>query len=221
MGLDIILVSPRHLFRMPYSLHEKTSLVSVVLNKNEIKGFQPKDADYLMVKVKNFMPNSKEGEANELLLQALDWYEANRHSSEIKKKSFDYKMIKIENISENMFPPTIKKILRGLSDGRKRALFILINLFRSVGMNKNEIEKRIYEWNEKNKVPLKEGYVKSQISWSHRNKIVLPPNFDKDYYSGIGILPTQEEMRYKNPVNYILRKNSQFNKTTRNFKKKI
>ena len=222
MGLDIILVSPRHLFRMPYSLHEKTSLVSVVLNKDEIQGFQPKDADYLKVKVKNFMPNPKEGEASELLLQALDWHEENKSSSsETEKKSFDYKPVKFENLSEKMFPPSIKKILRGLSDGKKRALFILLNLFRSVGMGRDELEKRIYEWDKKNRVPLKKGYIQSQISWSYRNKIVPPPNFDKDYYSGIGIIPTAEEMRYKNPINYILRKNSQFNKATRNFKKKI
>lgn len=222
MGLDIILVSSRHLFRMPYSLHEKTSLVSVVLDKNEIQDFQPKDADPLKIKVKNFMPNVKEGEARELLLQALDWYGENNLSSiGAEKKSFDYKPIKFENLSEKMFPPSIRKILQGILDGKKRALFILLNLFRSVGMERDEIEKRIYEWNKKNKVPLKEGYIKSQLSWSYRNKVVLPPNFDKDYYRGIGIIPTDEEMRYKNPVNYISKKNFQFNKATRNFKKKI
>ncbi|MCJ2514069.1 MAG: hypothetical protein LN408_06505, partial [Candidatus Thermoplasmatota archaeon] len=31
MGLDIILVSPRHLFRTPYSLHEKTALASIII----------------------------------------------------------------------------------------------------------------------------------------------------------------------------------------------
>ena len=32
---DLVLISPRHLFRMPYSLHEKTALASVVINKNK------------------------------------------------------------------------------------------------------------------------------------------------------------------------------------------
>jgi len=36
LGLDVVLVSPRHLFRTPYSLHEKTSLASVVLDKHEL-----------------------------------------------------------------------------------------------------------------------------------------------------------------------------------------
>ncbi len=73
-------------------------------------------------------------------------------------------------------------------------------------MDKEELEKRLYSWNEKNKVPLKEGYIKSQISWSYRNKIVPPPNFDKDYYRGIGVIPSEEELRFKNPVSYIVKK---------------
>ena len=78
-------------------------------------------------------------------------------------------------------------------------------------MGKDDIEKRIYEWNEKNKVSLKTGYIKSQLSWSYRNKIVPPPNYDKDYYKGIGIIPTEEELRYKNPISYIAKKSRQKN----------
>ena len=74
-------------------------------------------------------------------------------------------------------------------------------------MDKEEFEKRIYSWNSKNKISLKEGYIKSQISWSYRNKIMAPPNFDKDYYKGIGIIPTEEELKFKNPVNYVVKKN--------------
>ena len=118
----------------------------------------------------------------------------------------DFKPIKIDNLSDKHFPQSIQKILQGLDDGRKRALFILINLFRSIGMEKEELEKRIYLWNSKNKIPLKEGYIKSQILWSYRNKIVPPPNFDKDYYKGIGIIPTEEEIRFRNHINYILKK---------------
>jgi hypothetical protein len=73
-------------------------------------------------------------------------------------------------------------------------------------MEKVELEKRIEEWNNKNKVPLKQGYIKSQLMWSYRNKVVPPPNFDKDYYKGIGIIPTEEELRFKNPSNYIIKK---------------
>ena len=41
---DLVLVSSRHLFRMPYSLHEKTTLASVVVLPEELKNFQPHDA---------------------------------------------------------------------------------------------------------------------------------------------------------------------------------
>jgi len=208
---DLILVSPRHLFRAPYSLHEKTALSSAVLDLEEIKDFSPKDADPFKVKIRDFVPDSTEGEASRLLMQALDWNKENNPNEE-ENKNYEtkiYNPIKLEKISDEYLPPSIRKILEGLSDGRKRALFILINLFRSIGMERNELEKRIYDWNNKNAVPLKEGYLKAQIFWSYRNKIIPPPNYDKDYYKGIGVIPTEEEMRLKNPVNYVVKKSSE------------
>jgi DNA primase catalytic subunit len=203
---DIILVSPRHLFRMPYSLHEKTSLASTVLTREELKNFQLKDADPMKIRVREFSPPSKEGEASELLMQALDWNEENRESPE-EKKSFDYKPIELANLSEKQFPPCVKKILEGLNDGRKRGLFVLINIFRSIGMDRDELEKRIYDWNQKNPVPLKGGYIKSQITWTYRKKPIMPPNC-KEFYQGIGVcFPEGLCSKIKNPVNYVVRKN--------------
>jgi len=207
---DLILVSSRHLFRAPYSLHEKTALASVVIDSEKISEFDVKDANPLNVKIKNFLSDVKEGEASELLMQALDWYEQEGKKDTDSNKAKiqgDYKPIKLEKLSDSHFPPSIRKILEGIADGRKRAVFILLGLFRAIGMEKDELEKRIYDWNKKNKPPLKEGYIKSQISWSYRNKIVPPPNFDKDYYKGIGVEPNEEELRAKNPVNYVVRKN--------------
>ncbi len=203
---DLVLVSPRHLFRAPYSLHEKTSLCSCVIDPEKLKDFDLKQADPIKIKIKNFMPDCREGEAKELLVQALDWHKENKPDEVKAKKSQDFSPIKLDKMSDDFLPPTIKKILKGVEDGKKRALFVLINLFRSVGMDKDELEKRIEEWNKKNKPPLKQGYIKSQLSWSYRNKIVLPPNFDKDYYKGIGVAPTEEEIRAKNPVNWVQRK---------------
>ncbi len=209
MGLDLILVSPRHLFRMPFSLHEKTSLASVVIDIDSLKDFQPKDADPLKIKIKNFLPDAEENEAKELVSSALDF--AGSAKEEIpsyfsNKPKNEFQKIKLENLSDSYLPPSIQKILLGMDDGKKRALFILINLFRSIGMEKDELEKRISEWNKKNRPPLKDGYIKTQLIWSFRNKIVPPPNFDKDYYRGIGIIPEEEELRMKNPVAYILKK---------------
>lgn len=222
---DLILVSPRHLFRMPYSLHEKTALASMVIFPNEILDFELKDATPMNLsrdKIRDFCPEPKEGEAKELLMQALDWHKAN-NNEEAGKKTFDYKPIKLTNLSETYFPPSIQKILKGVGDGRKRALFVLINLFRSIGVEKDELEKRIEEWNKKNTVPLKQGYIKSQLMWSYRNKVAPPPNFDKDYYKGVGVIPNEEELRFKNPVNYVVKKslsNNKDNSKTSKFKKK-
>lgn len=208
---DLILVSPRHLFRMPYSLHEKTALASVVLKPEELAGFQPKDADPFKAEIRNFMPDAKPGEASELLREALDWYKT-QHPEEqerfdAEKKGRDFKPIALKEISEKNFPPSIGKILVGIKgDGRKRALFIILNFFRSIGMDRKEIEKKLYDWNQKNELPLKDGYIKSQLISSYRGKPIPPPNYDKDYYKGIGIIPTEEELRYKNPASYMVRK---------------
>ena len=219
---DIILVSPRHLFRMPYSLHEKTALASVVIDAEQISKFDLKDANPLKAEIKNFIPNVKEGEASEFLIQALDWHRENYGrnessapngiSSGVKSKNAsmgEFKPINLGEISDKNFPDSIKKILNGLSDGKQRALFILINFFRSIGMERNELEKRIYDWNKKNNPQLAENRIKAQFIQSYKNKIVLPPNYDKDYYAGIGIIPTQEEIRYKNPVSYFVKKTLQ------------
>ena len=217
---DIILVSPRHLFRMPYSLHEKTALASVVLNPDKIADFQLTDADALKTKVKDFMPDSEEGEASELLMQALDWYKdeeirKGKSTKKITGKFTDYKPLKLDNLSEKNFPPCIQKILRGIEDGKKRALFVLINLFRSVGMDKDELEKRIEDWNKKNNPLLKEGYIKSQLSWSYRKKPIMPPNC-KEFYQGIGVcLPDDFCKLIKNPVNYVSRKSMLESKRTK------
>jgi len=209
---DLVLVSSRHLFRAPYSLHEKTSLVSMVIDANKVKEFQHKEADALSLtkeKVIPFIPNSQEGEARELLTQALDWHKENYKEEKITSKLTEYSPIKITNFSETMLSPSIQKILLGVGDGRKRALFVLINLFRAIGLEPKDIEEKVRLWNEKNEVPLKWGYIKAQLMWSYKNKIILPPNFDKDYYKGIGIQPTPEEIRFKNPVNYVVKKSSQ------------
>ena len=220
MGLDLVLTSPRHLFRMPYSLHEKTALVSVVISPDEVDDFDMKKADPMKIEVRNFMPDSEEGEAKEFVMQALDWSKTEGRDKENQKKISgkyeNFKSIKLENLNDSQFPPTIKKILEGVGDGRKRALFVLINFFRSIGFEKDELEKRIFEWNKKNEVPLKLGYITSQLSWSYNHKIIPPPNFDKDYYKGIGAVPDSEEKNLKNPVNYVVRKNFLENSKNKN-----
>jgi hypothetical protein len=209
---DLVLVSPRHLFRMPYSLHEKTSLVSTVIDADKIKDFEPQQADPLKTKVRNFMPPSKEGEATSLLRSALEFKPPQEAqvkqaapSQNFGEKKFDD--FKINNLTPQMYPPTIKKMLEGMkTDGRKRALFILLSFFKSLKLSDEQIANEIEVWNNKNREPLKSGYIKAQLSWYSKNKPKMPPNFDKSYYKDIGFQPTSEELTHKNPVSYTIKK---------------
>ena len=198
--VDIVLVAPRHLFRAPYSLHEKTSLVSVVLTKEEMSNFEVEMADPLRAKIRDYDPHGEEGEGRELLLQSLDWAKKKEKVKKFDGKAIDLKGLKI---TEDMFPPVIKKLMEGMKmDGRKRALSVLLAFFSSLGFPKEFIEEKIAEWNKKNYKPLREGYVNSQIDWIVKNKR-LPPNYDKPTYKELGVLSETEGL--KNPINYTIR----------------
>jgi predicted RNA-binding Zn-ribbon protein involved in translation (DUF1610 family) len=206
-NLDLVLVAPRHLFRMPYSLHEKTALASVVLKKEEIDKFNPGDADPLKVEIRDFLPDSKPEEASRLLNAALSWKRIDRkQEEEIVKKKY-YEDVKISGVKEEDFPDAIKKLLKGgFEDGRKRALFVLITFLRSTGFDADYINKKAREWNETNKGPLKEGYIRSQIDWHLRQKRkILPPNYTNDsFYKDLGLIKGKQEV--KNPIVDVLRK---------------
>jgi len=224
---DLILVAPRHLFRMPYSLHEKTALASIVIDKNKIMDFQIPHANALKVEVKDFYPDTKPGEAKDLLLQALDWNEQKQKQENIIKESRDnleieqnlsnpkkpvkkgeYKQVVIPNPPEEILPPCIKKLLKGVKDdGRKRALFVLINFFKSLGVSEQELEKRLEEWNKKNYNPLKQGYIRSQLNWYRKTGARLPPNCDKTHYKDLNLCQPDALCRQiKNPLNYAVKK---------------
>ncbi len=223
LGVDVVLVSPRHLFRMPYSLHEKTALASVVIDKKKIREFQVKDANPLKVVVKEFLPNAREEEARELLIQAIDWGRERKQDSKKKPESpSGFKEIVIKDLTPNLYPPCMTEILKGLKqDGRKRALFILFNFFKSLKLGPDEIEKRIEEWNKTNYKPLKEGYIRSQLNWHSRQKAVLPPNCDKPHYKDLAVCKSDGFCRYvKNPVNYVIKKNFLLMKERSNAKPK-
>ena len=104
----------------------------------------------------------------------------------------------------------IKLILNtGLSDGRKRALFILINFLTSLGWNYDDIEKYLKEWNKKNNEPLRENYLLGQLRYHKtQKKKILPANCNNMmYYVDIGVCkPDNLCTKIKNPVSYALRK---------------
>ena len=111
-----------------------------------------------------------------------------------------------DKIPEELFPPCIKKGLKGLIDGKKRFVFILINFLSSVGWNAEEIESILFEWNKRNEEPLRETNIKGQLK--HKLGVgkssVLPPNCDnKAYMRDMQICePDNFCKKIKNPVNY-------------------
>jgi len=213
--VDTILLSSRHLYRMPYSLHEKSGLVSIPINPDKVMEFEREMAkpDTLVISPFVFLDRNVSGEsARQLLLQAVDFEvksgEERKYGEEVKK---DYEEIVIESpIKEEFFPPCILKILTGIEDGKKRSVFILMNYLGKIGWNKKEIEAYLLKWNKeknsgKNPNPLRDNYIKGQLHhFIPGDK--LPPNCDNEgYYKGIGVCnPDNLCQKIKNPVNYTL-----------------
>lgn len=209
-ALDLVLVSPRHLFRAPYSLHEKTALASVVITKDEINNFSPKDASPFNLKIRSFLPNNFENEGLELLKSAIEWKRNNSSEEErVQKKkygSYEGKETDLSDVGEDDFPKPIKKLLKGLREGKKRGLFILLTFLRSLNLSPEYINSRIREWNKLNEPQLKEGYIKSQIDWHlKQKKKILPPNYDNAaFYKDLGLIEGKSEA--KNPLVEVARK---------------
>jgi len=115
-------------------------------------------------------------------------------------------------VPETLFPPCIKKILKGVQDGRKRSVFILVNFLRSMNWDLEKIEKTMFEWNEKNSPPLRTNYLRGQLRWHFRQERgLLPPSCDNEnFYSSMGVCEADElckgALPVKNPVNYPFKK---------------
>ncbi|MCX6775198.1 MAG: hypothetical protein NTY99_03890 [DPANN group archaeon] len=204
LEIDTILISPRHLFRMPYSLNEKKGLVSLPMKPRDVNKFQPEMArpeNIKTVSMKFLDPEHvRSGEASQLLMQALDW---NIRSTEKQQTREVIKVEYADKVPVEAFPPCIKCIMEGLPDGRKRSLFALINFLKSVKWPWLEIEQFVYECNQKNNPPLKTGYVKSQLSWHSRHKESVPPPNCRQFYQDIGICKADFTCnRVKNPISY-------------------
>jgi len=206
LEIDTVLLSTRHLYRMPYSLHEKSGLVSLPLNPAALSLFEkPMAAPEKVTTEISFLPRAVSGEsARRLLLQAWD-YQIKEEKKELSTKPKDVDELVIQSpITEEFFPPCIKMILQGMEDGKKRSIFCVSNFLGKIGWNKQEIENYIHKWNtEKNRVPLREVYIKGQLH-HFQPKERLPPNCDTDgYYKTIGVChPDSLCSKIKNPVNY-------------------
>ncbi|HLC32703.1 MAG TPA: hypothetical protein VJJ82_02665 [Candidatus Nanoarchaeia archaeon] len=212
LAIDTVLIASRHLYRMPYSLNEKSGLVSVVIHPEDILKFDRSMAvPEKVVPTITFLERKKAipHEAKNLFVQAFDakvvttvQVEHNRLTGERK----DFEPI-ASAIPEQFFPPCIQKIAGGLVDGKKRALLILINFLGSCGWDASAIEKYVTEWNKKNTDPLRDNYVQGQLRYIKTQK-KLPPNCDNPAYMK-GILVCDPDgfcPKIKNPANYAIQR---------------
>lgn len=202
----------RHMFRAPYSLNEKTWLVSTPLAFSQIKDFDPKNAEPRhVIANSNTFPDffrGEENEAQDLLLEAMDWYTTVKKEKPRQKKQI---IVWEQKITEEYFPPCIKNIISGMSDGRKRSIFTLVNFLRMANWSWTEIEGKVMEWNDKNRPPLPRSIVLSQLRWSQTNQRTTancPPDGDL-FYTDTGICRPDKtctagtnKIAIKNPVVY-------------------
>jgi DNA primase catalytic subunit len=207
--VDTILISSRHLYRMPFSLHEKSGLASIPIDPDKILTFDKKLAkpEYVITNKEFIDRNIESSNA----LEAAIAYQQEKPKEEATK-NFEAPE---EAVPEDLFPPCIKKVLGGVEDGRKRAVFILTNFLVSVGWSYDMIDTRLKEWNENNSEPLREVYINGQTRYHKQNqKKILPPNCaNQMYYKDLLIcLPDNLCKSIKNPVNYAIRKARYLNK---------
>ncbi len=212
VSMDVF--SSRHLFRMPYSLHEKTLFVSLPIKPTLLEKFEKEQAlpEKVKIEEKFLQQRMPSRDAEIIITEALDWASKNKPDTveEIPKPKRDFHS---KFVPEEYFPPCIKYILDNkLTDGRKRAVFILVNFLRNMGWDLDKIEKRVTEWNEKNVAPLGLAYLRGQLRWHFRqDRNLLPPNCENEnFYKSMGLYDicckNIDHTQIKNPVNYPFRK---------------
>jgi len=213
VDVDTVLISSRHLCRMPYVFNEKSGLVSITIHPDDVLTFNRDDAT--PEKITEIIPfmdraTAMPGEAKRLFVEAYDsGYEDvayNTIKSAIEKE-VTYEQIK-DAAPEDSFPPCIKHILGGLDDGKKRALFALTHFLKTVGWSHEAIEARLLAWNDVHKERLKETYIRGQLRYFKTQNARLPPNCDNEaYYKGIGVCkPDHLCKTLNNPVSYAKRR---------------
>ncbi|MBI2084447.1 MAG: hypothetical protein HYT70_02445 [Candidatus Aenigmarchaeota archaeon] len=210
--ISMDLFGSRHLFRLPFSLHESSLLVSLPINPNKIDRFEKDDATIERAKIEEkFLLPKITGDGEGLIVEALDW--ATKFKVEERVATPRKFQVQMKEIPENYFPPCIKHVLtNGMMEGKKRSVFILITFLRNMGWPDDKIEQRLFEWNEKNIPPLRANYLRSQLRWHFRqDRNLLPPNCENDvFYRQLGLYDicckAIDHSNIKNPVNVPLRR---------------
>ncbi len=225
--IDTVLISNRHLFRAPYSLHEKTGLVSMPIDKDRVLDFDKHEADPKTAKIgRGFLEIKERNDGKNLIIQALDWWGkkyAKQGPDVIQGLKQEFRLPQ-NAIGEEHFPQCMRSILAGkMEDGKKRGLFVLVNFLRHMGWGDEAIETRLKEWNKTNRNPLPESYIIGQLLWNKKQEgVILPPNCDKTYYKDLRVAcPEHICSRYKNPVNFAVKTSERVKIQEKKVNKKI
>ncbi len=221
--VDTVLIASRHLYRMPYSLHEKSELASVPVRLDDVLSFEKQFAapenisfDVSFLDRLQAVP----GEGGQLLVRAFDDTYVPEEEERAKAKVID---VPADAIPEDFFPPCIRNILSGLEDGKKRGLFILVNFLRVSGWGAEQIKELVYAWNEKNPEPLKEQYLLGQLNQIKKGRAPMPPPncSNKDYYISLLVCkPDDFCPKIRNPAMYARRRAELGKKTIKKKSKK-
>lgn len=190
----------RHLFRLPYSLHEASGLASVpVVN---VVGFSTDMADPARVRAERpFFPACEEGVARALVKDVLSYeWEKRQEQEQRRQQTVNRKYLQPdEPIEQKYFPEPIQEMLQGLNDGRKRSVFVLTSFLRQTGYDWDDVEYVLDNWNRRNRPPLPDQYLHTQLRW-HRAQAeaYMPPNYSEaDYWD---IVDAEDTLGYRNPV---------------------
>lgn len=220
--VDTVLLASRHLYRMPYSLHEKSGLASVVIDPNDVLTFKKTDASPKTISLeRTFLDPTMAvpGEASALAQKAL--VSAAMATTQKPERLADFEIIE-DAIPSELFPPCIQKILLGLQDGKKRAMFALTNFLTVCGWSKEMIDAELTQWNARNPEALREVILKGHLRMLSLKKERIPPPNCKSFYQDLGVC-TPDEMcgMIKNPAQYAVRKSKMGGKKKRAKKKEV
>lgn len=218
--VDTVLLASRHLYRMAYSLHEKSGLASVVVPHDHILDFDKAEADPKTISLDRMFLDPAacvHGDAEQLAAAAWRWHAKREEASAKRSVRLDANGQPMgsefeevtEMIPETHFPPCMRNILAGMKDGKKRAMFALTNFMGVCGWTPDAAEARLHVWNaESGKFgdPLREVAIKGHMRTVRMKKErIMPPNC-KSFYQDLGVCkPDDFCSRVRNPALYAIR----------------
>lgn len=216
LAIDTILIASRHLVRAPYSLHDKSGLASVPIDPDSVLSFERNMAapETVVVGKHRFLDRTI-ARPNEAQLLFDNAFAHNLPSSPLSmdkdaiRKSMrrDEETIPDQALPETLFPPCMTAIQKGMRDGKKRAMFAVVNFLVLAGWDYDKIEEWIVTWNKNNPEPLREVMIKGHVRYHKQVQKKMPPPSCRRFYQDMGVChPDGLCERIKNPIQYVKRR---------------